>query len=110
MADKAVDKKTKTIELWDGFTVEFDQQMADDVDFMKDLSMAINNNDIPTMIEMYFDLIGGEDTYEKVKEHIVNEKGYFSQEALQSVLKKIDDQFPKVGNRASRRSWKNSTY
>lgn len=100
--------KAKIVELWDGFTVNVNEQLMDDVDFVGDLSDALNSNDLKTLIVMYMALIGGEDVYEKVREHIEKEQGYFSQKALLEITQKIDAIFPKSGNRALRRSWKNS--
>lgn len=98
----------KSLELWDGFTVELNQQLMDDFDFSSDLSDAYNANDLRTVGTMYMALIGGEEVYEQVREHITEEHGYFSTKAFSEVLKKIDNALPKSGNRAQRRSWKAS--
>lgn len=100
--------KEKTLELWDGFTVSVDEQLLDDFDFISELNAAINENNLSTLVTMYMALIGGEDTYEKIRDHIEKENGYFSQKALLDITSKIDTVFPKSGNRAQRRSWKNS--
>jgi hypothetical protein len=105
MTDKT---EPKTIELWDGFEVEVKEQLMDDVDFMSDLSAAIQTNNVAELISMYMAIVGGEDTYEKVREHIETEYGYFSQKGFTEITKKIDNLFPKSGNRAQRRSWKTS--
>lgn len=98
----------KTIELWDGFSVEVNEQLLDDFDFIADLNEATRNDDISTMVSMYMALIGGDETYKAVREHITKEQGYFSQKALLDIMGKINDVFPKAGNRAQRRSWKNT--
>ncbi len=98
----------KTIELWDGFAVPVNEQLFDDFDFMSDLSTAINSGNLGETAAMYMAIVGGEPTYHKVREHIEKEHGYFSQEALSKITKKIDALFPKAGNRAQRRSWRNT--
>ena len=98
----------KTLELLPGLSVEFNDQLLDDADFVADLSTSNKEKDVATMISMYFATVGGEETYQKVREHITKEKGYFSQEELNKVLEVIIAQFPKGGNREQRRSWKPS--
>lgn len=98
----------KKVELFDGFEAEVNEQLMDDFDFMSDLSEAIRSNNVSELVAMYMAVVGGEETYEKVREHIIKENGYFSQKAFTEVTKKIDNLFPKSGNRAERRSWKNS--
>lgn len=98
----------KTIELLPGLTAEFNDQLLDDADFVTDLSNARKDEDYAEMITMYFAMIGGKDTYKKVRDHIEKEKGYFSQKELNKVLEVIIELFPKDGNRAQRRSWKDS--
>lgn len=102
------EKEQRKIELFEGFEVNVNEQLLDDFDFMADLSTAINTNNVGDLVEIYMALVGGEETYEKVREHIIEENGYFSQEAFTVITKKIDALFPKAGNRASRRSWKPS--
>lgn len=95
----------KKIELWEGYEVEVNEQLLDDFNYVMDLSEAQRNNDLPEFISMTFALVGGEDTYKDVEKHIVEEKGYFSQEELLSIIEKIGKAFPKAGNRAQRRTW-----
>ena len=97
--------KKKTIELWDGYEVEVNEQLMDDFDFILDLSTAQKNKDMATIVTMYFALIGGEDVYQKVREHIEAEKGYFSQKDLLGIIEKVNNVLPKAGNRSQRRSW-----
>lgn len=96
----------KSVELWEGFTVTVDQKLANDFDFTSDFSDARREGNIGELVQMYMALIGGEETYNKIREHIIGEKGYFAQDELLSMLQKVDDTFPKAGNRAQRRSWK----
>lgn len=98
--------ENKTIELWDGFTVDVNMQLLDDLDFTVDLQKAIADNDVAELIAMYMALVGGDDTYDKIREHIEKEHGYVSQKALMEIMDKISAVFPKSGNRAQRRSWK----
>lgn len=108
MAEPTQALAPKTIELWEGFEVQVDNQLLDDFDFTSELQQALTANDASTLATMYMALVGGEETYEEVRAHIVEEKGYFSQEAFLKIMEKIDSVFPKSGNRAQRRSWKNS--
>lgn len=57
---------------------------------------------------MYMAMIGGDETYQKIREHIEKEKGYFSLSELLKVIEKVNEVLPKSGNRAQRRSWKTS--
>ena len=97
----------KKIQLWDGYEVDFNEDLADDFDFVSDLATAEKNSDLAELITMYFALVGGKEVYQKVREHIIEENGHFSSKALAKVLAKISDAFPKVGNRASKHTWQN---
>lgn len=97
--------ETKKIELWDGYEVEFNEQLLDDFDYIADLDKARRENDVATIISMYFALIGGQEVYDNVREHITKEKGYFSQKELTAILEKITGFFPKAGKLAEKRSW-----
>jgi hypothetical protein len=99
---------SKKIELWDGYEVEFNENIANDFDFAQDLSTAVKNNDLAEIVTLYFALIGGEKTYNDFREHIIEEKGYFDIQAVQELMGKVDANLPKVGNRAQRRSWQTS--
>lgn len=98
----------KTIELWEGYEVEVNEQLLDDFNFASDLAKAQKENDLPEYISMIFAVVGGESVYHDVEEHIVKEKGYFSQSSLIGVIEKIGQAFPKAGNRAQRRTWQTS--
>lgn len=100
--------ENKSVELWDGYTVNVDMQLLDDFDFTSDLAEAQEKNDIRTLITMYMALIGGEETYQTIREHIEADKGYFSSQELMAIIEKVNDVLPKSGNRAQRRSWKPS--
>ncbi len=95
----------KNVELWEGYEVEVNEQLLDDFDFQQDLAEAQRANDLPTFITMIFAVVGGDKTYNDVRDHIVKEKGYFSTESVLEIVGKIGEAFPKVGNRAQRRSW-----
>lgn len=99
---------SKKIELWAGYEVEINEQLLDDFNFAKDLSVAQKNNDLPEFIAMIFAIVGGEKVYDDVEKHITDEKGYFSQEALLDIVSKIGNVLPKAGNRAQKRSWQTS--
>lgn len=100
--------ENKTIELWDGYEVRFDEKLFNDFDFAADLNDAAQKNDITTIVTMYMALVGGEEVYQDVRERIVAEYGYFDANALKKITDKIEANFPKSGNRAQRRSWKTS--
>lgn len=95
----------KKIELWEGYEVEVNEQLLDDFNFTQDLAEAQKNNDLPEFISMVFAIVGGEEVYRAVEEHITKEKGYFSQTSLLNIVEKIGEVFPKAGNRAQRRTW-----
>lgn len=97
----------KKIELWEGYNVEFNEDLADDFDFVTDLATAEKNSDIAELVSMYFALVGGEEVYQRVREHIIDTTGHFSSKALAEILTKISEAFPKVGNRALKRTWQN---
>ena len=97
----------KKIQLWEGYEVEFNEDLADDFDFVTDLATAEKNSDIAELISMYFALVGGEKVYQDVRKHIIEETGRFSSKALAEILTKISEAFPKVGNRALKRTWQN---
>lgn len=99
-----MEEKTR-IELWEGFFVEFDEKAARDFDFQKNLMDAQRENNIGEMVALYMDVVGGQETHDKIREHIRGDNdGVFDTNTLLSILHKIDDAFPKVGSRASRRS------
>lgn len=100
--------ENKKIELWEGYEVEVNGQLLDDFNFAQDLAEAQKTNDLPEFISMIFAIVGGEKVYRDTEAHIIEEKGYFSQESLLEIVSKIGDTFPKVGNRAQKRSWQTS--
>ena len=101
-------KEKKTIELWDGYEVEVNEQLLDDFNFTQDLALAQKNNDLPEFISMIFAIVGGEKVYKDTEDYITKKKGYFSQGMLLEVVEKIGAAFPKAGNRAQRRTWQTS--
>lgn len=98
----------KKIELFDGYEVEFNDVLADDFDFIQDLSTAIKTNDLAELVTLYFALVGGDKTYNEVRDHIIKTERHFSFDAVREVMKRIDNALPKAGNRAQRRSWETS--
>lgn len=98
--------QSKTIELWDGYEVKVNEQLFDDVDFLADFSKAAHNNDIVGVMTMLFAVVGGEKVYDDARKYVEEQYGYFSMKELRPILDKIEDCFPKAGNRALRRhSW-----
>ncbi len=102
------DPKKKTIELWDGYEVELDTTLMDDFDFVSELSEATEKGNIPVITEMYLALVGGPKTYEDLREYLVAKEGRVTVDGVSAVLQKVTDALPKAGNRAQRRSWRNS--
>jgi len=103
-------RPNKTIELWDRYTVTVNTKLLDDFDFISDLSEAHRTSNISELVTMYMALLGGDKVYDDIRAHIEKEYGYFSQKALLEITAKVDDCFPKAGNRAQRRSWKSLAY
>lgn len=95
--------KNKTIELWDGYSVEVREELLDDMDFLEDLNAVIQTNDLHEVIAMHFALVGGEKVYDDAREYITQKCGRFSAAELRKIVNKIGECFPKDGNRASRR-------
>lgn len=98
-----VENKKKTIELWEGYEVEVDEQYFNDVDFMTDFSKAVNENAVEDVIIMLFVVVGGEKVYEDARQYVTEKCGYFAMDELRKITSRIEDCFPKAGNRASRR-------
>ena len=98
----------KKIELWEGYEVEFREDIANDFDFVRDLNDAVKNNDLSEITSLYFALIGGEQTYNDFREKTIKEHGSFKIDVVLDLLAKVDANLPKVGNRAQRRSWQTS--
>ena len=96
---------SKKLELWAGYEVETNEQLQDDFDFAMDLAEAQRTGNLPEFTSMIFALVGGEKTFDAVRKHVTEEKGYFSQEALLEIVEKIGTLLPKAGNRAQKRSW-----
>lgn len=95
-------KENKTIELWEGYEVEVNEQILNDFDYISDLNKAEKDNDLTELISLYFAAIGGEDVFKATKEHIIEEEGYFATDALLDIIDKINSQFPKAGKRAQK--------
>lgn len=98
-------KEKKMIELWEGYEVEFNENIANDFDFVQDLSTAVKNNDLAEIATLYFALIGGQKVYDDFREYVIAKRGFFDINEVQAVLSKVDEKLPKAGNRAQRRSW-----
>lgn len=96
------------IELWEGYKVEFNENIANDFDFAQDLSTAVKNNDLAEITSLYFALIGGEKVFNDFREHVISEKGFFDVNEVRALFEKVDANLPKAGNRAQRRSWQTS--
>lgn len=102
MADK------KTLELWEGYEVEVNEQLLDDFDFLTDLAEAERKHNLAELVSMHFALVGGEKVFQDAREHIESKVGYVSTEEMGKILGVIKTLFPKTGNRAQKRSWQTS--
>lgn len=103
-------RPNKTIELWDRYTVIVNTKLLDDFDFISDLSEAHRTGNISELVMIYTAVIVSDKVYDDIRAHIEAEHGYFSQKAPLEITAKVDDCFPKAGNRAQRRSWKSLAY
>lgn len=101
MPVKAEEKKT--IELWEGEEVEVSRlDLLEDYDFVKDVQNGVKANDL-SVVETLFALIGGEETFNKVREHIIAEKGIFDINELGKVTQRLLNLFPKASSSSSKR-------
>ena len=96
---------SKKIELWEGYEVEVNESLLDDFDFVDDFNNAIKENDMSTIMSMYFALVGGEDVYQDARAYLIEKYGHVSIQGLSDITAKLVNLFPKAGNRAQRRSW-----
>lgn len=95
----------KTIELWEGYEVELNEDLMDDFDYLTDLNNAVKEQEFAEITSMYFALVGGDKTYNDAREYLIEKYGRVSVKGLGEITQKIADKFPKAGNRAQRRSW-----
>lgn len=91
---------SKKIELWKGYEVEIQQNLLDDVDFVKDFSAAQRTQDFGLLLECTMGLIGGVQAEKDIRDHITEEKGYYSIEELNKYIEKIVSALPKAGKAA----------
>ncbi len=97
--------ETKKITLWEGYEVNVERpELLKDFDFITELDEAYKKQDIKTITTMLFVLIGGEKTLNEVRNHIVEEKGYFDYEELGKITQKLQELFPKDSS-ASQKRW-----
>lgn len=95
----------KKVELWEGYEVAVERpELLKDFDFVTELDEAYRKQDLKTITVMLFVLIGGEETLNKVREHVIAEKGYFDYEELGKITQKLQALFPKVSS-ASQKRW-----
>lgn len=97
--------ESKTVELWDGYEVKVERpELLKDFDFITDLDEAYRKQDLKMITTMLFVLVGGEKTLEAVREHVIEDKGYFDYEELGKITKRLQDLFPKASS-ASQKRW-----
>lgn len=94
----------KSIELWKGQEAVLKRpELLKDYDFINELNKAQRTNDFDTIVSMLFVLVGGEEVFNKVREHIIDEKGFFDIDDLKAILEKIWGLFPKAQSPAQPR-------
>lgn len=101
-----IDKKTenKTVELWEGKQVEITRpELINDFDFITDLQKAQREQDLATMVDMYFALVGGEVVFNEVRQHVIEKKGFFDINELVKIVEKIGGAFPKATSPSQKR-------
>lgn len=92
-----MEKPKITIELWEGKTVEVNTEAGDDFDFVRKFTQARKEQDMPELIALAFNLIGGETTFKEVEDHIRQEcGGRLSTSKLLEIVQKIGDALPKA--------------
>lgn len=102
---KELKEDAKEIELWEGRTVRLEKpELLKDYDFVTDLDEAYRKQDLKTITSMLFVLIGGDKIFDEVREHIIEEKGFFDVEELGKITKKLQGLFPKATS-ASQKRW-----
>lgn len=95
--------EVKTIELWPGEEVEVVREdLFHDLDYVKDLQHQLKENDL-AVIDTLFALIGGEETLNKFREHVIAEKGIFDIDEVGKVTKQLLELFPKGSSSSSKR-------
>lgn len=104
MSDENNNENKKRIELWDGYWVDFDENLADDFDFINEFKEVTEKGDLSEFATMCFALVGGEKAYEDTRKHLIEIDGRVSFKAMDNILTKICNCLPKAGNRAQRRS------
>lgn len=96
-------EERKTIQLWEGEEVEVTHLgLLKDYDFLREVQTKLKDNDMG-VIDTLFALIGGEETINKVREHIIAEKGVFDIDDLGKITKQLLDLFPKASSSSSKR-------
>lgn len=95
--------EVKTIELWPGEEVEVVREdLFHDLDYVKDLQHQLKENDL-AVIDTLFALIGGEETLNKLRSHVIEEKGIFDIEEVGKVTEQLLKLFPKGSSSSSKR-------
>lgn len=101
MPVKAEEKKT--IELWPGEEVEVSRiELLRDLDYIRDVQKQLKDNDL-SVIDTLFALVGGEETLNKLRSHIIEEKGVFDIDEVSKVTKQLLELFPKASSSSSKR-------
>lgn len=102
---KEAKSETKEIELWPGTFAKLEKpELLKDFDYVTQLDEAYRKQDLKTITTMLFVLIGGDKIFDEVRQHIIEEKGYFDVEELGKITKKLQELFPKASS-ASQKRW-----
>ena len=91
------EKPKTTIELWEGKQVEVNTEIGDDFDFIRKFTQARKEQDVPELIALAFNVIGGEPVFKEAEEHIRQEcGGRLSTKKLLDIVEKIGNALPKA--------------
>ena len=99
------EKKTEKqfVELWPGEKVEVTRmELLHDFDYIRELQQKMLKNDIE-FVEMLFVLIGGEETFNKLREHTIAEKGVFDIDSVGKVTEQLLELIPKASSPSTKR-------
>lgn len=96
-------EERKTITLWPGEEVEVSRiDLLKDYDFVREVQKQLKENDLG-VIDTLFALIGGEEVFNKLREHVIAEKGVFDIDEVSKVVQQLLGLFPKASSSSSKR-------
>lgn len=103
MANNDNNEDKKFIELWEGEKIEVSHlDLLKDYDFIREVQAQLKDNDLG-FVDTLFVLIGGKETFDKVREHIIAETGVFDIDKLGKITNQLLELFPKASSSSSKR-------